>query len=104
MAAPSLAAVAAGMESRRVYVLEHAGEFVRSHALKPEDVIGISTTLEGAFLIEYNTDEVCNAAETQAAARPGQVRAGGVRRLRSRQWVLGCCQRWTAAQDLPANS
>ena len=27
-----------------MYVLEHAGEFVRSHGLKPEDVIGISTT------------------------------------------------------------
>ncbi|GAB4819069.1 hypothetical protein N2152v2_006115 [Parachlorella kessleri] len=62
-----------GMESRRVYVLEHAGEYVRTHALKPEDVIGISTTEEGSFLIEYNTDEVCNAAETQAAARPGQA-------------------------------
>ena len=62
------------MESRRVYVLEHAGEYVRTHALKPEDVIGISTTEEGSFLIEYNTHEVCNAAETQAAARPGQVR------------------------------
>lgn len=65
------------MESRRVYVLEHAGEFVRAHALRPEDVIGISTTEEGAFLIEYNTEEVCSAAETQAAARPGQVRVRG---------------------------
>jgi hypothetical protein len=68
--------IGTGMESRRVYVLEHAGEYVRSHALKPEDVIGISTTEDGSFLIEYNTDEVCNAAETQAAARPGQVRQG----------------------------
>jgi hypothetical protein len=33
-----------GMESRRVYVLEHAGEFVRRHSLRPDDVIGISST------------------------------------------------------------
>lgn len=32
------------MESRRVYVLEHAGDFVRAHALKPDDVIGLSTS------------------------------------------------------------
>lgn len=58
-----------GVETRRVYVLEHAGDFIRCHALKLDDVIGISTTAEGIFLVEYNTDEVCSAAETQMAAR-----------------------------------
>ena len=61
-----------GVETRRVYVLEHAGDFIRRHGLKLDDVIGISTTEEGIFLVEYNTDEVCSAAETQMAARgPG---------------------------------
>lgn len=32
-----------GIESRRVFVLEHAGDYVRRFALKPDDVIGIST-------------------------------------------------------------
>jgi len=36
-----------GIESRRVFVLEHAGDYIRHHALKPEDVIGISTTEVG---------------------------------------------------------
>lgn len=58
-----------GMESRRVYVLEHAGDYIRHHALKLDDVIGISCTENGDFLVEYNTDEVCSAAETQQAAR-----------------------------------
>jgi hypothetical protein len=58
-----------GMESRRVYVLEHAGDYIRHHTLKLDDVIGISCTAEGEFLVEYNTDEVCSAAETQQAAR-----------------------------------
>ncbi len=26
-----------------MYVLEHAGDFVRAHALKPDDVIGLSS-------------------------------------------------------------
>jgi len=58
-----------GMESRRVYVLEHAGDYIRHHTLKLDDVIGISCTGDGEFLVEYNTDEVCSAAETQQAAR-----------------------------------
>ncbi len=58
-----------GMESRRVYVLEHAGDYIRHHVLKLDDVIGISCTENGEFLVEYNTDEVCSAAETQQAAR-----------------------------------
>ena len=33
-----------GLESRRVYVLEHAGEYIKHHALKLDDVIGISCT------------------------------------------------------------
>ena len=61
-----------GMESRRVYVLEHAAEFIRRHALRPDDVIGISCTPDNTeFLVEFNTDEVCTAAETQQAARVG---------------------------------
>lgn len=130
-----------GLESRRVYVLEHAGEYIKHHALKLDDVIGISCTVvrriessflsfflndlifkfsrrlgncfleamyiffsslqqiydlfiiiiidfntcyeyialfftsnsfflqDEKFLVEYNTDEVCSAAETQQAAR-----------------------------------
>ena len=58
-----------GIESRRVYVLEHAGEYIRRHVLKLDDVIGISCTEEGEFLVEYNTEEVCAAAESQQAAR-----------------------------------
>lgn len=58
-----------GLESRRVYVLEHAGEYIKHHALKLDDVIGISCTEDEQFLVEYNTDEVCSAAETQQAAR-----------------------------------
>ena len=34
-----------GIETRRVFVLEHAGDYLRHHQLKIEDVIGISTTL-----------------------------------------------------------
>lgn len=60
-----------GIESRRVFVLEHAGEYIKYHVLKIEDVIGISTTEEGEFMIEFNTDEVCTAAESQQAARAG---------------------------------
>lgn len=60
-----------GIESRRVFVLEHAGEYIKYHVLKIEDVIGISTTEEGEFMIEFNTDEVCAAAESQQAARAG---------------------------------
>jgi len=64
-----------GMESRRVYVLEHAAGFIQRHALKPDDVIGISCTPDNSafFLVEYNTDEVCAAAETQMAARVGSA-------------------------------
>eukprot|EP00887_Chlorella_sp_A99_P007604 scaffold20.g7604.t1 len=62
-----------GMESRRVYVLEHAGDFLRAHGLRPEDVIGLSTTTEGTFLVEYNTDEVVTASENLAGMRPGLV-------------------------------
>ena len=60
-----------GIETRRVFVLEHAGEYIKYHALKIEDVIGISTTEEGEFMVEFNTDEVCAAAESQQAARAG---------------------------------
>ena len=60
-----------GIETRRVFVLEHAGEYLRHHGLKIEDVIGISTTAEGEFMVEYNTEEVCSAAESQQAARAG---------------------------------
>ncbi|PSC72083.1 histone H3 Lys 36 methyltransferase ASH1 isoform A [Micractinium conductrix] len=62
----------AGMESRRVYVLEHAGDFVRAHALKPDDVIGLSSADDGTFLVEYNTEEVLAASENLAGARFGQ--------------------------------
>lgn len=60
-----------GIETRRVFVLEHAGDYIRYHQLKIEDVIGISTTEEGEFMIEFNTIEVCSAAESQQAARAG---------------------------------
>ncbi|KAL6780515.1 hypothetical protein ACKKBF_B12805 [Auxenochlorella protothecoides x Auxenochlorella symbiontica] len=65
-----------GMESRRVYVLEHAADFIRAHALRVEDVIGISSTAAGTFLVEVNTAEVRGAAESQQAARVGQVPGG----------------------------
>jgi len=61
-----------GIETRRVFVLEHAGEFIKYHVLKIEDVIGISTTEDGEFMVEFNTDEVVAAAESQQAARAGQ--------------------------------
>ena len=60
-----------GIETRRVFVLEHAGDYIRYHTLKIEDVIGISTTEQGEFMVEFNTDEVCAAAESQQAARAG---------------------------------
>lgn len=60
-----------GIETRRVFVLEHAGDYIKHHDLKIQDVIGISTTEDGEFMVEYNTQEVCSAAESQQAARAG---------------------------------
>lgn len=60
-----------GIETRRVFVLEHAGDYIRHYNLKIEDVIGISSTEQGEFMVEFNTDEVCSAAESQQAARAG---------------------------------
>lgn len=60
-----------GIETRRVFVLEHAGDYIRHYNLKIEDVIGISSTEQGEFMVEFNTDDVCTAAESQQAARAG---------------------------------
>ena len=47
-----------GMESRRVYVLEHAGDYIRHHVLKLDDVIGISCTEVRSISFHWVVNEI----------------------------------------------
>ncbi|KAK9835818.1 hypothetical protein WJX74_008627 [Apatococcus lobatus] len=54
-----------GNESRRVYVLEQAGEYIRTLKLGEGDAIGLCASTDGNFCIECNT-----AAVKEATVRP----------------------------------
>ncbi|KAI3428154.1 hypothetical protein D9Q98_006538 [Chlorella vulgaris] len=50
-----------GTEHRRVFVLEQAGEFLRSHGVGVGDAVGICSDENGELVVEANTAEVRQA-------------------------------------------
>ncbi|KAL4447259.1 hypothetical protein ABPG77_007292 [Micractinium sp. CCAP 211/92] len=71
-----------GTEHRRVFVLEQAAEFLRSHGIGVGDAVGICTDENGELVVEANTEEVRQAtvspkygALALAAPPPGATAA-----------------------------
>ncbi|PSC70511.1 B3 domain-containing transcription factor LEC2 isoform B [Micractinium conductrix] len=71
-----------GTEHRRVFVLEQAGEFLRSHGMGVGDAVGICSDENGELVVEANTEEVRQATVSPkygslalAAPPPGSTAA-----------------------------
>jgi len=50
-----------GTEHRRVFVLEQAGDFLRTHCVGVGDTVGICTDENGELVVEANTEAVRHA-------------------------------------------